>query len=126
MQAIRAALGNNIDDGAAITAVFGFIVRQHSQLSYGIDRQNRRGVAKHSCFVDGGIVAKAIVHIRAVEQEIVSPSARAIHREGAKRSRRIADLVRGTGHARIQVNELRVIPAIDRHVGNSIGGERTP
>src|ERR1700722_8457831 len=125
VQSIGAALGHDIDHGTAVATVFRFIVRKHPQLSHGINRQDGGRIAKDTRFIDRGIVAIAVVHIRTVKQEVIGPSARSIHGESSERSRRVADLVRGAGHAGIQVDQLGVIASIYRHVRNGFGGQGT-
>jgi hypothetical protein len=62
-----------------------------------------------SGLVDGRVVSVAVVHIRAVEKEIIGPSARAVHGKNAERAWRIRDLIRRAGYARREKHQFGVI-----------------
>ena len=79
---IGAAFGDDVDHRASATAVFGLEVGGDAQFGNRFHRQNRRRRAENACFVDGGVVAVAIVHVRAIEQEIVGAPAGTVHGKG--------------------------------------------
>ncbi len=84
MPGVRSALRHNIDDGAAVAAIFGFPVGKDTQLGHGIDWQDGRWISKHARLVDSRIVAIPIIHVGAIEQEVVGAAARTVHRERTK------------------------------------------
>ena len=89
MQLVRTALGHDVYDGTAVASVFRFVVGEHVQLLNCVDRKNCRGVAEYTRFVDGRIVAEAIIHVGAVEQEVVGSTARTVHGKRPERAGRI-------------------------------------
>ena len=118
---VGAALGHDVDHGAAVASVLRLEIREHVHFGNRIERQDGRGIAKHAGLVDGRIVAVAVVHVGAVQQIIVGAAARAVHRELAEGTRRIGDLVGRAGHAGVQVDQLGVVAAVD---GNAFDGLR--
>ena len=84
----------------------------------GFDGQNGGRSSEHTGFVDGRIVAVAVVHVGAVEQEIVGAAARAVDGKHAVRTGRIGDLVGRTGDTGNQENQLLVVAAVDREIGD--------
>ena len=87
----------------------------------GFERKNRGGRAEDACFVDGWIIAIAIVHVGAVKQEIVGAATRAIHGEHAERAGGIGNLVRRTRNARDQENQFLIVAAVDGEIGDDFG-----
>ncbi len=84
MQFIRSALGDDVDHGAAVAAILGLHIGDNAQFGNGVERENGCRVAEDARFIDGRIVAETIVHVGAVEQEIVGAAAGAVHREGSE------------------------------------------
>ena len=113
---VRAALGDNVDHAAGAAPVFGLEVGKHANLSHGFHRQNRGRRAENSGFVDRRVVPVTVVHVRAVEKEVVGAAARPVDREHAERSRGVCDLIGRAGDAGHHVNQLRVIAPIDGQV----------
>jgi hypothetical protein len=121
---IRAAPGHDVDDCARIPAVLCLVIRQHAQLGYRVNRENRRRIAEYTRLIDGRLIAETVIHVGAVKQEVVGAAAGAVHRELAKRSWRVGDLVGRTGHAGIEIDKLGVVASVNRQIVDRTGSDR--
>src|SRR5450432_550463 len=95
VQGVRAALGHNVNDCARTATVLRLKIREYIYFGDRVDRKNRGGRTEHAGFIDGRVVAVAVIHVGSIKQVIVRPSSRAVHAEFAVRSGRIGNLVGG-------------------------------
>ena len=120
MPRVRSALGHDVYHCTGVAPVFSFVVGKHAQLGDCVDGKNGRRIAKHTSLINGWVIAVSIVHVRAIEKEVVGPASRTVHGEGSERPWRIADLIGRTCNTWIEIDELHVVPAVHRNVGNGL------
>src|ERR1700704_2042316 len=120
MKLVRSTLGHNVDHSSAVSSVLCLEVRKYAHLANSVDWQNCRRRGENAALVDGRVITVAVVHVRAVEQIIVGPSARPVHRKFSERSRRIRNLVRRARHAWIQIDQLRIVEPIDWKISEAL------
>ena len=113
VELVGAAFGDDVDDATGAAAVFRFEVGSDAKFGDGFDGENRCGGAERAGFVDGGVIAVAVVHVRAVEQEVVGAAARAVDGENAERAGGIGDLVGRAGDAGNEEDQFLIVAAID-------------
>src|SRR5439155_6355328 len=94
VKAVGAALGNDVDHAASTAAVFGFGIREHAQLGNRFEREDRRRRTEYARLIDCRVVAVAVVHVCAVEQEVIGAPPGAVHGKYTERTWRIGNLVR--------------------------------
>src|SRR5208283_3398788 len=80
---VGAAIGDDVDHGAAAAAIFGLEVGSHAKFGDGFNRENGGGRAEYTGFVDGRVVSITVVHIRAVKQEVVGAAPGTVDGKGA-------------------------------------------
>src|SRR6266403_482160 len=124
MKLVRSTLCHDVDHRAAVSSVLCLEVRKYAHLANSVDWQNCRRRGEHATLVDSWVITVAVVHVRAVEQIIVGPSARPVHRKFSERSRRIRNLVRRAGHAWIQIDQLRIITPVDWQISDALLRQR--
>ena len=120
---VGSTLGHDVDHCAAVAAVLCFIIGKHTKFGNRIDRENRRGISENSSFVDGRIISIAVVHVRAIQEEVIGAPPRAVHRESSVGARRVGNLVRRAGNPRIEIDQLLVITAVHRKTFDGFGSE---
>src|SRR5579863_6329153 len=117
MPGVAAALGNDVDDRTGAATILRLEIGGHAHLSDGFHRKNGGGGAKHAGLVDGWIVAIAVVHVGAIEEEVVGAAAGSVDGKGAVGAGRIGNFIWGACDAGKQKDQFLIIAAINREVG---------
>ena len=123
VQYVGAALGHDVDRGARAASEFGLRAAGHGNFGQRIHRKNRRRAAPDARLVDGGQVAVAVVHVRAVQQVVVAAAAVAVQAEqsvAAGRLGRAHRIARGAGH---QFEQLGEVASIHRQFAGLAGAD---
>src|SRR5438477_5897328 len=121
MPLVRSALGHHVDHAASAAAILGFKVRGNAEFGDGLHGKNRCGSAENTGFINGGIVAVAVVHIGAIEEKVVGATACAIDGKDSVGAGRIGDLVRGAAYTGNEEDELLVVATVHREIGDDFG-----
>ena len=107
VQHVRSGLDHHVDGAAAVASGFRVRVALNRELVDRVDRQQRACDARDSALVHGRRVVPCVVVIRAVDLPVVLRDPGAV--DGAR-----------PVHARRQLDELREVASVERHVLNRL------
>src|SRR5208282_2832793 len=113
---VRPALRHDVHHRAGAAAIFGIEIGKHAEFGDGLERKYRGRYRKDPALIDYRQVAVAVVHVRAVEQEIVGSAAVAVARELAVGARGIRGAAGVTGGAGGHDQGFVEVPAVDGQV----------
>ena len=76
---VGATLGDDVDDRTGVAPVLRFVIGEHPEFGHRFDGKNGGRRAEDPGLIDGRVIAVAVVHVGAVQQEVVRAAASPVH-----------------------------------------------